>query len=160
MPWFMGGYSDAETAFKSTMVNNPFCVYPRETYEWFLYASGLYFGELVRFSIWNRDRPDYVEMIIHHMATAFLCFGSAYANQIGIGAIIAWLHILTDVPISIARVWSTTHFDNISAFWFLSTVLTTFLYFRLICLPWMIFNIFTSPACAYPSHLSDFDIFL
>jgi len=156
----MGGQHTGKEAFENTMINNPFCEFPREVYEWFLYASGIYFGELVRHVCWHEAKNDYVEMLLHHSATVFLVFGSAYANQIGIGAIIAWLHLLTDIPIATSRIFSCTHYDNATGFVFVTGVLTSWFHFRLCCLFWWIFNIFTSPTVAYPPHISEFDIFL
>ena len=80
MPWFMGGNNDGRTAFESTMLNNPFNEFPNEVYTWFLYSSGIYFGELVRHLFIDERRYDFGEMLIHHLSTFFLVFGSAYAN--------------------------------------------------------------------------------
>lgn len=145
------------------MVNNPFCEYPPGVYEWFLYSSGIYFGELVRHVFFDEHKPDFAEMLIHHLATVFLVFGSAYANQVGIGAIISWLHILTDVPVSVAKITTSLKgqcAEIISAIVAVCILLPTYIYFRVICLPFWIYNIFTNPTVVYPPHLSEFDVFL
>lgn len=160
LPWFMGGQNTGKDAFESTMVNNPFCEFPREVYDWFLYSAGMYFGELIRHVCWEERKNDFGEMLIHHLATVFLVFGSAYANQIGIGAIISWLHFVTDIAVAMVKLLSSTHFENITVVWFVGVHLPSWFYFRLVCLPFWIFSVFTSPTTVYPSHLSEFNIFL
>ena len=156
----MGGNYDGKTAFESTMINNPFCEFPREVYEWFLYSSGIYFGELIRHVFFDERRYDFSEMLIHHLSTVFLVFGSAYANQIGIGACISWLHIVSDIAPSGIKILSSTPYEITTVVWFIFALMTTWFYFRLFCLPFWIYNIFTSPTVVYPSHLSEFDMFL
>ena len=145
------------------MINNPFCEFPPGVYEWFLYSSGYYFGELFRHVFIDEHKSDFGEMLIHHLSTVFLVFGSAYANQIGIGAIISWLHILTDVPIAIARVLSSLKSscaEIACGIVLVCFLLPPYIYFRLGCLPFWIYNIFTNPTCVYPPHLSEYDVFL
>lgn len=158
LPWWMGGSDDSKTSFDSTMINNPFCEFPRPLYEWFLFTFGIYFGELILHLFIDEKKSDFGEMLIHHLATCFLVFGSAYANQIGIGAVISWLHIASDVPASLVKVFASTHYDNAAVVTFF-LMLAGWIYFRLICLPFWIINIFTSPVMGYPEHISHFDIF-
>jgi len=46
MPWFMGGTSDAETAFEGVMKGVPWIKTPDSIYSWFLYSQGHYWAEL------------------------------------------------------------------------------------------------------------------
>ena len=80
MPTFMGGNFDGNTAFENTMTNNPFSEFPSGVYNWFLYSSGIFFGELIRHVFIDEHKSDFGEMLVHHLATTFLIFGSAYAN--------------------------------------------------------------------------------
>ena len=76
----MGGHTDMVTAFNSTMENNPFCKFDQELFDWFLYTGGIYFSELINHLFFDKRKNDFIEMLVHHLATIFLVFGSAYAN--------------------------------------------------------------------------------
>jgi len=159
LPWWMGGRDDSKTSFESTMINNPFCQYPRSLYTWFLYTFGIYFGELISHVFIQEHKGDFGEMLIHHLATCFLVFGSAYANQIGIGAVISWLHLASDIPTAGVKLAASTHASDFVTVGTFFIVLCGWIFFRLICLPFWIINIFTSPVMGYPAHISEFDIF-
>ena len=88
----MGGQYDGAEAFGSMMVDNPFNPFPRDVYRWFMFSSGIFLGELVRHVCWDERRSDFGEMLIHHLATVFLVFGSSFGNLVSIGAVISWLH--------------------------------------------------------------------
>ena len=145
------------------MTNNPFSEFPCGVYNWFLYSSGIFFGELIRHVFIDEHKSDFGEMLVHHLATIFLIFGSAYANQVGIGAIISWLHIVTDIPISAARIFSaqkSSFAEILSGIILVCWLLPSWFYLRVGCFLFWIINIFTNPACVYPPHLAHFDIFL
>ena len=154
----MGGHTDSSTAFASTMKNNPFCEFSPALYTWFLYSAGTYFGELFKHVFIDERRNDFAEFLIHHLATVFLVFGSAYANQIGIGAIISWLHIVSDIPCAAVKLFASTHYNETTVVVFF-VMLATWFYFRLLCLPFWIVNIFTNPVMGYPEAISHFDVF-
>ena len=158
LPWFMGGNTDSATAFESTMKNNPFCEFTPELYMWFLYSSGGYVGELFKHVFIDERRNDFGEFLMHHLATVFLVFGSAYANQIGIGAIISWLHIASDIPTAAVKVAASTHYNETTVVIYF-IMISGWFYFRLLCLPFWIINIFTNPVMGYPEHISQFDVF-
>ena len=161
MPWFMGGNFDGPTAFANCFTTLPYNEVPREIYIWFLYSSGPYFGELVAHLFWDERRNDFGEMLLHHLATILLVFGSAYANMVAVGAIISWLHIVSDWPCCLLRALSSTVYEKTTVFCYVSIMLTTFLYFRLVCLPYWVFSIVLKPeVVAYPEDLSHYNIFL
>ena len=163
MPTFMGGNFDGKTAFVNTMTNNPFGEFPSGIYNWFLYSSGMYFGELIRQVFIDEHKSDFGEILAHHLATIFLTFGSAYANLVGIGATISWLHIVTDIPISAGRISTTqksSFAEILGGVILVCGILPSWIYLRVGCFLFWIINIFTNPACAYPSHLEHLDIFL
>ena len=159
----MGGDHDGKTAFENTMTNNPFNEFPRGVYTWFLYSAGIFFGELVRHVFIDEHKSDFGEMCVHHLATIMLIFGSGYANQVGIGALISWMHIATDIPVALAKIVSSmkgTCMEYTTGVALCGFLLPSWFYFRCGCFPFIIYSIFTSPACSYPSHLSQYDIFL
>jgi len=154
----MGGCTDSSTAFESTMKNNPFCEFTPELYKWFLYSAGIYLGELFKHIFIDERKSDFAEFLIHHLATIFLVSGSAYANQIGIGAIISWLHIASDIPASFTKMLASTHYNDLTVVAFFVNLFSWF-YLRLLCLPFWVINIFTNPVMGYPEHISKFDVF-
>lgn len=158
LPWWMGGNDDSKTAFESTMINNPFCLYPRSLYTWFLYTYGIHIGGLLVHLLGKERKSDFGEMLIHHLATCFLIFGSAYANQIGIGAVIAWLHMVSDIFGCMVKMLVITQYTNATVVFFF-WMLANWFFWRLVCLPFWIINIFTSPVMGYPKHIEQFDIF-
>ena len=163
LPTFMGGHYDGKTAFENTMANNPFNTFPRGVYEWFLFSAGNYFGELVLHVFVNEHKSDFGEMCVHHLATIFLIFGSGYANQVGIGSIISWLHIVSDIPISAARIFSSlksTFAEYTCGVVLVCGILPSWFYLRCGCLSFLIYNIFTNSTCVYAPPLQDFSIFL
>jgi len=159
LPWFMGGDSDAKTAFESCFIGNPFTEFPHELYEWFLYSAGIYFGELFNHVLFAERRNDFGEMLIHHMATCFLVFGSAYSNYTGIGAIISWIHLVSDVTGSLVKCFASTYFNESTVVVFF-VMMTSWFYFRLLCLPFWIINIFFNPIMGYPDEFAEYDIFI
>ena len=159
----MGGNHEGKTAFENTMTNNPFNTFPRGVYEWFLFSAGNYFGELALHVFVNEHKSDFGEMCVHHLATIFLIFGSGYANQVGIGAIISWLHIVTDIPVSAARIFASlksTFAEYTCGIILCGFLLPSWFYFRCFCFAFWIYNIFTNPTCVYEPPLQDFSLFL
>ena len=159
----MGGQYGGEEAFGNMMDNNPFNEFPREVYQWFMYSSGIFYGELIRHLLWDERKSDFGEMLIHHLATVFLVFGSAYGNLIGIGAVISWLHLFTDMFIALAKIFSSlkgSFMDTISVINMVCFLLPSWIYLRLLVLPFWIYNLLLNPKAAYPPHISEFDAFL
>ena len=74
---------------------------------WFLCSSGIFFGELVRHVFWDERKSDFGEMLIHHLASVLLVTGSALGNLVGIGAVISWLHLFTDIFVALAKIFSS-----------------------------------------------------
>ena len=142
LPWFMGGTTDIETAFLSTMKNAPFDDYPRGLYEWFLYSSGIYFGELIKHVLLDKRGNDFVEFLMHHLATCFLVFGSALGGKTAIGSIISWLHMASDVTASMSKVVASTHFETLTAIFFAGIFMPQWFFWRLVCLPLWIYPLF------------------
>ena len=87
---------------------------------------------------------DFVEMCLHHLVALGL-YGTCYMiNVLEIGAIIAFLHDFSDVFVNLSRVFSDTKYENVTAFCFL-TMLVTWLYARMIALPYCIYKLWYSP---------------
>ena len=90
LPWWMGGMNNGnvDNMFK----NNPFTPYPTAVLDYFLYTTGYHLGGLVKHIYENRESNDFLEMLMHHIATICLQFGSFLSNLMPVGATIAWVH--------------------------------------------------------------------
>ena len=80
------------------------------------------------------------DMIIHHLATVALFVGATAANEIGIGAIIAWLHLFTEYLIPLSKILGDSKYQNLSGLFYLIVYLPTWLYFRIICLALILYH--------------------
>lgn len=72
----------------------------------------------------NTNRKDFGAMLIHHVVTALLLFGSTHLKVTRIGAIVSTLHAVTDVPKDLAKVAKTLEWDLASKLGFGTLVLT------------------------------------
>ena len=130
---------------------------------WFLCSSGIFLGELVRHVFWDERKSDFGEMLIHHLATVFLVTGSALGNLVGIGAVISWLHLFTDIFIALAKIFSSLKCKTMDIMTIINMIcflLPSWIYLRVIVLPFWIYNLLQNPNAVYPAHLSEFDVFL
>ena len=98
-------------------------------------------------------KNDYREMLLHHIAALALYPGFIFANMMGIGVVLAWLHDIADITVSLCRLFNC--FD-----WKIPTGLAYFLmvgtwgYTRLFILPIYIYRILTE--VKYPAELAHF----
>lgn len=72
----------------------------------------------------NHNRKDFGAMLIHHVVTALLLFGSTHLKVTRIGTIVSTLHAVTDVPKDLAKVAKTLEWDLASKLGFGTLVLT------------------------------------
>ena len=100
------------------------------------------------------------EMLLHHVATCALYFGFVISNWIGIGAIIAWIHDVSDILAALTKLTSSTHYEKTTVAVFLSNILV-WIITRLIWFPYFVVNMYMRPELLkYPAHLSHFDFFV
>ena len=140
----------------------PYAETSPELYDWFLYSSGIYWGELFKLIFIDEWRGDFIEFLVHHLAAVFLVFGYSFTNHTPIGTIISFIHLISDVPCCLVKCLGSTHYDKITVVIFAGSHMTTWLYWRLICLPLWIIPIFTDPVCAYNPYghiVFKYDIF-
>ena len=144
------------------MINMPYAETSPELYDWFLYSSGIYWGELFKHVFIDKWRGDFIEFLVHHLATVFLVFGSSFSNHTPIGTIISFIHLVSDIPVGIVKCMGSTHFDNVTVGIFVGLHMPTWFYWRLVCLPLWIIPIFTDPVCRYNPYghiVFEYDIF-
>ena len=99
LPWWMGGKNTTLESYNTLFADSPFTPYSTGVFNYFLYTTGYHFGGFVVHIIINRDANDFHEMLLHHIATLALMTGSFLANFMAIGACIAWLHDIGQVPL-------------------------------------------------------------
>ena len=128
----MGGSGTFYEAILSSTAGRPAIKFDRDLYHWLLYASGHYWGELFEILFWphNGYRSEY--MLLHHLTTCSL-FGSGLANEMGVGAIICWLYLLTEFFIPLSKVLGVSKYQYLSSFIFLFNQLPSWFYFRIYC---------------------------
>jgi very-long-chain ceramide synthase len=81
----------------------------------YLLQLAYHFEDLVSVLIEGKStRKDYAEMIIHHVVTVLLLYGSALQNLTRIGVIVSTMHMITDVPKDFAKVAKTMEFKTIA----------------------------------------------
>ena len=129
-------------------------------YDWFLYTSGIYWGELFHHVFLADRRNDFIEFLVHHLATVFLVFGSAYANQVPIGVVISFIHLVSDISASFVKFLGSTYYDKCAVVYFVGVMMPNWFYWRLVCLPFWIYNIFMRPSVSYQPPLDHLTIFL
>ena len=60
----------------------------------------------------DQRRKDFVQMTLHHIVTIGLVLGSFYVQEVRMGAMIAILHNLSDVFISMTKVFNYLKFHG------------------------------------------------
>ena len=138
-----------KTAYESTMIGQPFTTFNKSVYEWYLFSQGLYWRHLISHVLVEEKTDEYGEFLIHHLATIALVFGSTVSNQIGIGAIISFLHIVTDVPIPMAKFFASTKFETLAAVFMIVVQMPNWFYWRLVCFPYWVYHIPTNHLTTY-----------
>ena len=111
---------------------------PINDHVWFYYwwGTGFYFAEFFAIFIETR-RSDFMEYVIHHLATVGLLILSCWIRNMRIGVLILLLHDVTDIFLCAAKCF---HYVNKEFFVNICFVLflTSFAFLRLWCYPSLI----------------------
>ena len=94
-----------------------------------------------------------MEFFIHHIATCVLVFASTLSNFIAYGAIIHYLHCASDIAGSSVKMLGSTRYDNFTAVVFVLIHMTSWAFWRLFCLPVIIWGIYTHPDFSYKDEI-------
>ena len=100
-------------------------------------------------------------MLIHHIAALALTFGSSYANLMGIGTVIIYLHAIADICLPLILSLNSTIFQDsviIPIFFVLEVLL--WIYSRLGCFPILVANTLLNDATTFIDELVHYNIFL
>lgn len=84
---------------------------------------------------------DFYEMLLHHIATITLYGGMIFNNNINIGALIAWVHMIADVPGAITKLYSNTKLTYLTLSSFILCIVSWF-WTRCVIIPWMTYTVF------------------
>jgi hypothetical protein len=78
---------------------------------------GYHIGSLLNHMLAKKKHNDYIEMMFHHLVTAYL-YSFSYMTNTLIGAVVAYLHDFTDIFVSWTRVWAETEYSRVTAYSF------------------------------------------
>ncbi len=78
---------------------------------------GFHIGGLINLSLAKKKHNDFIEMMLHHIVTAYL-FAFSYMTNTLIGAVVAFLHDCPDMFVSWTRVWAETKHARVTAYSF------------------------------------------
>ena len=110
LPPVLGGKGD----FKYSFTEFPFANHPSQMREYFLVTSGYHFaGLLIHFL--RIKRNDFIEMGLHHIIALYLFGGGYLLNAWEIGAVIAFLHDIADIFVSIVKFLAETKYNKRAA---------------------------------------------
>lgn len=134
MPPSLGGAGE----FSRTFDGYPFTRHCPQLKEYILIPMGYHFGSLITHFFGTR-KNDFIEMGLHHIVCICL-FGYCYVTNIWeIGAVIAFLHDIADMPTNLARMLGDTRYKYTSAIVFVTMMLTSWFWTRCYVLPHMIY---------------------
>ena len=101
--------------------------------EYFLVTSGYHFaGLLIHFL--RIKRNDFIEMGLHHIIALYLFGGGYLLNAWEIGAVIAFLHDIADIFVSIVKFLAETKYNKRAAH-IMWIVMLVWFYTRIYALP-------------------------
>ncbi len=95
-------------------------------------------------------------MLLHDIVTIFLFVGYLFGYMHSIGTLIIFVHDLTDIPFQIAKAINTTVLHELAIYPFILGQLM-WVYFRLFCLPLMIYELLQ---VEYASEYAQFQPFV
>jgi ceramide synthetase len=78
---------------------------------------GYHMGALFNHMFAKKKHNDYIEMMFHHLVTAYL-FAFSYMTNCLIGAVVAFIHDFSDIFVSWTRIWAETEYSRVTAYSF------------------------------------------
>jgi hypothetical protein len=100
----------------------------------YLICAGYHLGEVMFQVAFELDRPDFKEMLAHHVTTAFLLYASYESNFVRIGSLVLFVHYASDIPVYAAKVFVDTSMKTMT-FLCLLAMLVSWGYLRLYAFP-------------------------
>ena len=153
--FWIGG---AQTDHKGLYEGMPFHDDP-EMFMYCLISHSYHFMHLIETLFINERQNDFEQMLVHHTATNILLFNSNLGSCHRYGAVLLFIHDVSEVFVKIARIFSSMEGYDVSSFilGFLPMIIT-WVWFRLLYFPWIIYG--TLYEARYPENLSFMDSYL
>ena len=152
MPGFMGGSGSFDEGFKDL----PFLWIDEAVLNYGLFSFGLRIESIFSLIFLSEWGADFEEMLLHDSLTFFLFYGYLFSNFLPVGTMIIILHDIADIPFHLSKALHAAGYNDAAVYPFVFG-LATWLYFRLYCLPRIIWNITYQ---AYPPERAHFDPFI
>jgi len=121
LPPSLGGSGDLHNSLKDF----PYPELPQYYRLYFTGAMGYHLASMVTLAVSKEKKNDYVEMMLHHLVTMYLC-GFSYLTNTLIGGIIAYLHDIADIFVSLTRAVSESEWKATTAGLFTFTLIVWF----------------------------------
>ena len=100
-------------------------------------------------------------MLMHHIATLALTFGSSYANLMGIGTVIIYLHAIADILLPLVLFFNSTIYqDSLIVPVCFALEAVVWAYTRLGCFFILVSNTILNDATSFIDELVHYNIFL
>lgn len=133
-PSLLGGTGDFHKCSQNYPYQHPDT---REGIFWFLVLQlGFHVQAMIRMFVYQEKTKDIFEMTLHEIVTIYLYGGCYLMNFWEIGAVISWLHSVSDILIMLSKILSQTEYGISAAVVFLIEMMIWF-YTRLIVFPWI-----------------------
>jgi len=108
---------------------------PSEDLVWlYVVATGYHLSEVTFQVMFDLGKPDFVEMMVHHIITVMLVVASFLFNYVHIGTLVMFIHDVSDIPGYLIKITVDTRFTTVTFCLYL-TLLVAWGYFRLYCFP-------------------------
>ena len=104
-----------------------------------LFTYGFHFQDFLNHVLFKERQSDSREILIHHIATTSLFPGYLFGNLMGLGSLIAFLHDIADNFVCTSRFFNSIGWNKATTFFYI-ILMTTWLYTRVLILPFLLYN--------------------
>lgn len=134
--WIGGAQTDSSALY----LGMPFHDDP-EIFMYCLISHSYHFMHLIETLFINERQSDFQMVITHHTATNILLFNSNWGSCHRYGAVILFIHDISEVFLKIARTFDSMEgYDAPSFFLGFFPMIITWVWFRLLYFPWIIYE--------------------
>lgn len=152
--WIGGAQNDQKGLYEGM----PFHDDP-EIFMYCLISHSYHFMHLIETLFINERQNDFEQLLIHHVATNILLFNSNLGSCHRYGAVILFIHDVSEVFLKIARTLDSMEgYDAYSFFLGFLPMIITWVWFRLLYFPWIIYGLLFEGH--YPENLSFLNSYL
>lgn len=85
---------------------------------YFTGTMGYHIGSLLHHFFAKKKQNDYLEMMFHHLVTAYLYSFSHMTNTM-VGAVVAYIHDITDLFVTFTRIFAESEYKRVTAYSFI-----------------------------------------